>query len=480
MSNYGRLGVGSADRARFPVRLVCAALALSSAALAGCQGLGSCGGGPCREPGPLSRVGQRMFNRQPSGVVVDGCEPGLIGGAPMPMGAPAPIINGPGAAIEDSPALELAPAEPTSGAAPLNNSSSNPTGGTNPTSSRQGAGRAVYETLKANDGPPVARRELSTSPSAGGDTVADPLANLPKLDPPGELGSLPAPVAPDASEIAKPGVENTNASPAATSLAPGFRSFKVVEPRLAGGSLPGSKGWGWLAEQGYKTVLDLRPSHELRSEDLATVNASGLRYVALPMTDASIDDAAQLARFAAEVGQDSARPLYFFDTDGSRASVLWYVHQVAQLKASPAEAARAAEEIGPRDSALWQRADALIAKLQPTGTAPASDSNSAVPPTAVPSAPATKEANATTTPKGDESRQIPTVENYVTELFGKRPNESRGGDPTAWKPFAALAAAGLTVPLAIVGRAAIPRRTSRASLTAPERATRAIGHGSGA
>lgn len=410
----------------------------------------------------------------------------------MPMGTGAPIITSPGTITDESAPVELLPAEPSGsgGATPGNSAPA----GTNPTGS-QGAGKAVYETYKTNDGPIAARRGTSTPAEGAARNGPDPLADLPRIEVPLELTEIPSTVAPDARELpSKPTAAEEVASaptPTATSIAPGFRHFKVVEPRLAGGSLPGENGWTWLHEQGYKTVLDLRPSHELRSEDLAKINNSGLRYVAMPTTDALIEDAAQIARFTAEIAQESARPIYFFDTTGGRASVVWYLHQVASQKSNPVEAARVAAEIGPRDEALWLRAQTLVTKLQPTNTAPSAPasptSNNEVVPTDLlkdektteprPAPATSKDAEQ---PKSQHSLGIPSIQTYVAELTTPRSTRKLQSDPTAWKPIAALVAAGLSVPIGFIGRSMLGRVASlRASLPAPATAPRAIAAASG-
>jgi protein tyrosine phosphatase (PTP) superfamily phosphohydrolase (DUF442 family) len=454
--------------------------------LAGCQGLGNCGGGnPCREPNPLQRVGQRIFNRQPAGVMVDGCEPGLIGGGSLPLSAGAPVITNPGVVGEESAPVELLPAEPTSRATPNGGTSS----GANPTGSRQGAGKAVYETYQPQGGPNPARLGRSgLSQVAGAGQVADPLANLPKLEVPADFNESSA-LALDANDISKPAPPDSTAGESVASMAPGFRSFKVVEPRLAAGSSPGARGWSWLADQGYKTVIDLRPTSELRAEDIPAINAAGLRYLALPTSDEAIESPSHLARFAAEIAQDSARPLYFFDSDGARASVIWYLHQVANQKNAPNEAARLAGEIGPHDDALWQKAAAVVAKLQPTQTDTSSDqpgngseksvetnkTQTATPPVEGAN-PGISGPNAPIEANARHNSARPAMPQLSDASAGHQ-----GPDPTAWKPFAALAAAGLAVPLGLVGRSTLARIANvRASLPAPVHAPRSIPLASGA
>lgn len=475
-----RLSARAAGARAAPTRaiLVVAGLAVT---LTGCRAFQP---DPCREqrPNVFQRVGRWVTHkdkalRGPSALRADDCEPGLIG-VPMSddcgvLGGGAPVITAPTDGIigADAPPLDMSPVitSPPSGAAP------NPTGSIQSGSLQSNANgaakpdKAVYESYRPRDGVATARRDGA---SASPPPAADPLANLPKLETPAELSPVPpeAETVPDPGTASAPADLSTPPMPAAaSSSAPGIRSFSVVEPRLAGGSLPAERGWEWLAEQGYRTVLDLRPLDQLRSEDLAAVNSSGLRYVALPTADEMVENPAHLARFAAEIGQDSARPLYFFDRDGSRAAVLWYLHQVVNRKAPADTAARAADEIGPRDPALWTRAARVVEKLKPVEPAPAvapADPGPVPEPTPAESKPA------------DAKPAAPA--SSPTALAPRPPlGPPDRVDPTAWKPYATLAAAGLGVPLAFLGRGVIARAIPRASLPAPARSVRAIAASSG-
>ena len=48
--------------------------------------------------------------------------------------------------------------------------------------------------------------------------------------------------------------------------------------------VPSATGLDWLAEKGYKTVLDLREEAEFSASFIADASRRGLRYVALPLT----------------------------------------------------------------------------------------------------------------------------------------------------------------------------------------------------
>ena len=59
--------------------------------------------------------------------------------------------------------------------------------------------------------------------------------------------------------------------------ATGIARFASVDLRLAGGSLPSAAGLGWLAERGYRTILDLRQSGEVSPAFIADAASRGLR-----------------------------------------------------------------------------------------------------------------------------------------------------------------------------------------------------------
>src|SRR5262249_38214310 len=114
-------------------------------------------------------------------------------------------------------------------------------------------------------------------------------------------------------------------SPSA-SVGPGIARFVAVDVKLAGGSAPNGAGLNWLVEKGYRTVLDLRESSEVPSSFISLVANHGLRYVALPIGLKSIDRN-HIARFNFEIAAGEARPLFFFDSDGTRAGALWYIRR---------------------------------------------------------------------------------------------------------------------------------------------------------
>ncbi len=414
----------------------------------------------------------------------------MLGPPPVVEGvevAPPPLLTAPPSVIEPGSS-----AAPMTDPAPIELDPISPETGANPTSSKSEVGKTSHQALKPPASISTARRDVR-----GAAPSADPLAGFsPRLEAPSaaiDADPASAGVPPPADQVKLPGPEpgstdsppappeetsepspnpTTNANPTETaggqvSLAPGFRSFVDVAPRLAGGSLPTANGWQWLAQQGFRTVLDLRPSEEVRREDIAAINSSGLRYVALPIETASIDDPKTLARFASEIDQEPAQPLFFFDTDGARASVLWYLHDVINRNTAPDSAAQKADEFGPRDPALWTKARAYLDRLNPPAASPGTTQSIDPPNGPVPEVESTIPGLKATARDLAEK----TARFVAAHWNAPRPAPSAPAprDPTGWRPYAALFAAGFSVPLAFLGRSALGHVGNRvlASLPAP-------------
>ena len=231
----------------------------------------------------------------------------------------------------------------------------------------------------------------------------DPLDNIPPFDLPGDVPrSSSTPPVPPAAEpaaeaaktpAAKPDVKSDTPAPPANevdltsitlpvpvpapsaSVGPGLARFVAVDVKLAGGSLPSTASLDWLVEKGYRTLLDLRESKEVSSEFIAEVTRKGLRYVALPIGQGSIDRD-HVARFQFEVAAAEARPLYFFDSDGTRGA-LWYIRRIATDRVDRQIARREAEELGLFDKGYWSAVTSYVATMGPERTTSNSTTKSA-------------------------------------------------------------------------------------------------------
>ncbi len=504
------------------------ALAFASLVQTGCQsgpfGCGTCGGfgSRIRATGayvlsPVRNVFRPVY--APSAGCCGGSTMG-VEAAPISYGSPAVITPGtlgtplgsalpapgelPPTNLEAIPNNDRTPAAfpgPAPGSGPAGEAT--PAQGSKPSTSKtnyeafryksgQGQSRsgALARSAKSSSEPTNRSAQGPKSPPAPDAIEIDPLDNLPPIELPTDLTRTnPTPekaaLAPavvserkPASGISPLAAKAAEGLPAGANVAPGIRRFSGVESKLAGGSLPDASGLDWLVEKGYKTILDLREDSELSPGFVSDVARRGLRYVALPISLKTVDRE-HVARFHFELSLTEARPLFFCDTDGTRAGVLWYIRRVTVDKVDPLIARRDAEELGLNDTKFWRAAedhlDAIRRSESPApAPAPKEDAkklDSTPSPTPAPAP--TSDTNAPAAPNAGPS---PTASN------GESPNPfSDERDDSAWKPFAAMVVTGLGVPLAYMGRNALPYSFSafaRASLPGPRRLPKSLPSGS--
>ncbi len=495
---------------RQPLALV--VLAAVALVQTGCQSgfFGPCS--PCSGVRNLRERVFRPFNRSagccggavvPEGAAVEYGAPAVVAPA-VPLGpatGPSPSVVVPPAGATESTPSHLAPAEPPPSAAPGPPPSSESTGAKSPT------GKANYEAYRPRNRPSrsgvetLAKTEIPTlepaPQSAQGSAPsnrADPLDNLPPIalskevpfndvtppdSPPAERDSKPSAAASDSRVEAATPVASTTAL-TSVNVTPGLRRFASFEPKLAGGSVPTNEGLDWLVEKGYKTILDLREPGEAQSSFIAEVSNRGLRYVALPITVKNLD-ADHVSRFNSELSLSDARPLYFCDTDGTRAGILWYVRRMTKEKMDPQVASREAEQMGQIDKAFWRAASAYLESLKPVASpAPSEPDPAGAPKPNTGSQPDDPKAKPSSSGANKPLASAATEPGTIVADAESNPAESNAtasaSDPTAWRSYAALMITGLVVPLAYWSRASLPslRSLRRASLAAPARRSKSL------
>jgi protein tyrosine phosphatase (PTP) superfamily phosphohydrolase (DUF442 family) len=373
--------------------------------------------------------------------------------------------------------------------------------------------------------PEPTSRSAQAGPAPVADEAQDPLDHLPPLDLPGEVtrssaatpaASLPAPPARPADNSAKKpeapresaaaSSNNLDATSApapepaqSASVGPGLARFVAVDLKLAGGSLPSGAGLNWLVEKGYRTVLDLRESSEVPPTFIAEATRLGLRYVALPIGVSSIDRE-HLDRFNFEIAAGEARPLYFFDSDGTRAGALWYIRRITSDRVDHQIARREAEELGLSDQSYWSAVTRFVAgsaapeksaqaaPVQPAPAPAAASPDRSAHAAASPSAPAA--AGHSTQDRSDSlsTAPLPSLAAAAPSRPSRSPSQ-RGfaadaaasgaatpSDPLGWRPFVAMAITGLSLPLAYWSGSAVPAvlRSARASLPGPARRPKSL------
>jgi len=420
-------------------------LALLGLAQTGCQSgfFGPCGAKPCGGGlimGPcqfMKGLRDRVFHRgtyaAPMAVGVMG-DAGCCGGSP-PLSGPV-VGEGP---LEYAPPSIVTPLPGATPVLPSGPIESNPTGPTgldpippsggervpsaqpdSPLSStpKSSAGRTQYSATQprnqltsATVGPRHAPQTVVSTPepaSRSAQGVAPSteswLENLPPLTIPRETANNelpePAPLALDAirTKSYKPAPtsapqpdavpastevssKSQDATSGSTHVAPGIARFVSLEPKLSGGSLPSAEGLDWLAEKGYKTVLDLSEASEVRSKFIDEVANRGLRYVSLPMGLTKLD-AEHVERFNREIQLDDSLPIYFCDADGVRAGALWYVLKVSVDGVDAQSAMKQAVELGLTDASFRKAAEDYPKTAEPVkaGSETSSDSELQPPP----------------------------------------------------------------------------------------------------
>ena len=128
------------------------------------------------------------------------------------------------------------------------------------------------------------------------------------------------------------------------------RALRAVDPKLAGGSCRRSPAWaGWRRRATGPCWTSGRPARS-RPPFIAEAAGRGLRYVALPVNLETLDPTGWRGSSSSSAAPE-ARPLFFFDADGSRAGALWYIRRVTVDRVDAQIARREAEEIGLKDQA---------------------------------------------------------------------------------------------------------------------------------
>lgn len=115
------------------------------------------------------------------------------------------------------------------------------------------------------------------------------------------------------------------------------------------------------AEDGYKTLIDLRTPAEPRGfDEVEAARLTGLAYVNLPVSPATLDQAT-IDRFLAAMKQ-AQKPVLVHDGNDSRVGALWYAWLVLEKKTPPASALAAAKTVGLRHPELKKKVEKLVAE----------------------------------------------------------------------------------------------------------------------
>lgn len=259
---------------------------------------------------------------------------------------------------------------------------------------------------------------------------------------------------------------------------PGIVLFASLEPTLAAGSLPDTAGLDWLAEKGYKTLVDLRSSSESHENMIRESHQRGFRYLVLPieLVDLKSKD---LEQFSQQLRLVDDRPVYFFDRDGSRASALWLVHRVRQDKLELAKAAQDARDLGFMSERSLELARRFLDQHPSAPTAALKLEDAPNPIIEIETKKKVRNLD-----RGALARQVlPALMGAWSSFYHVATTVDhqvpRPSDPEGWRPFAALLVSVLAAPLVYLTHAGVVTgvRRAQASLPAPAPSRKSLPRG---
>jgi protein tyrosine phosphatase (PTP) superfamily phosphohydrolase (DUF442 family) len=106
----------------------------------------------------------------------------------------------------------------------------------------------------------------------------------------------------------------------------GIANFSEVKDDVSTGLRPNHlDGFNWLQTKGYKTIVFLRDGKEDDSSDRKQIENRGLKYVSLTVTPETINSEL-VAEFNRLVNDAAGRPIFIYDSNGSRSGTMWYLY----------------------------------------------------------------------------------------------------------------------------------------------------------
>jgi len=140
----------------------------------------------------------------------------------------------------------------------------------------------------------------------------------------------------------------------------GISAAAFPEPGVMTAGQPTGEQIQLAAEDGYKTIIDLRTPAEPRGYDeVEAARQNGLAYVNVPVDPAALDSGV-IDRFLAAL-KKAQRPVLIHCGADSRAGALWYAWLVLEKKMPPQTALAKARAAGLHQPELTERIEKLVA-----------------------------------------------------------------------------------------------------------------------
>lgn len=141
----------------------------------------------------------------------------------------------------------------------------------------------------------------------------------------------------------------------------GISNATFPEPGVMAAGQPTGEQLQLLAEEGYKTVIDLRPAEEPHGfNEPEAAHQNGLAYVNIPVTLENLDQAA-VDKFL-ETMKKAERPVLLHCASSNRVGALYYAWLVLEKGVPAKEAMAKAKAAGLRSPELIEKAEKLVSE----------------------------------------------------------------------------------------------------------------------
>lgn len=145
----------------------------------------------------------------------------------------------------------------------------------------------------------------------------------------------------------------------------GIANASFPEPGVLAAGQPTGTQVQLAAEDGFKTVLDLRTPDEPRDfDEKEDARLNGLVYINVPVNPATLDQAT-IDRFLAAM-RKAQKPVLLHCSTSNRVGALWYAWLVLEKKQAPAAALAKAKAAGLKNPELTEKIEKLVAERKPT------------------------------------------------------------------------------------------------------------------
>jgi uncharacterized protein (TIGR01244 family) len=137
-------------------------------------------------------------------------------------------------------------------------------------------------------------------------------------------------------------------------------SIVCLNEKFATAGQPSAGAYAKLAQQGFRSVLNLRTADEGAEQERVQVEKAGLRYVNVPVVSAN-PDPARVPEFIKAVKDSNNQPMLIHCAGAQRVGAFWMIYRVIDQGWSEEKAMEEATRIGLTRSNLIKFAKDYIA-----------------------------------------------------------------------------------------------------------------------